>query len=141
MYLIDRAIGQLFRSLESRDRAAPDSSTMSLRPRPRPRTGPPTQSPTDLRPEYTQRIGGLSLTDFKLLVLIPAAIVRLIQADEECRTGTHPTFEEAVEISKSTAKVGELLYPESDDDEDEAPLSAEFIAARLFKEEESENED
>ena len=140
MHLIDRAMGQLFRTLESRDGGTPVSGATRLQPRPRPRTKLSTQSPLDLRPEYTQRIG-LSLADFKLLVLIPAAIVRLIQADEESRTGVCPTVEEAVQISKSTAQVGELLYPECDDDEEEAPLSAEYIAPKLFGEDESENED
>lgn len=127
MSAIDRAIGQLFRSLEVHD---------GSQPRPRRRTQLTAQSPLDLKPEYTQRIGGLSLTDFKLLVLIPATIIRLIQADEESRVGICPTFEEAVDISKTTGKVGELLYPD-DDDEGDMPLSVEYVAARLFEDEES----
>jgi hypothetical protein len=79
------------------------------------------------------------MPDFKLLVLIPAIIVRLIQADEESRLGTRPTFEEAVEIAKCTRNIGELLYPD-DDDEEEAPLSVEYVAERLFAEKDTESD-
>ena len=136
MQLIDRALGQLFRSLEG---TAQVSNTSKFRFRPRTRTQLPAPSPTDLKPEYIQRIGGLSMPDFKLLVLIPAIIVRLIQADEESRLGTRPTFEEAVEIAKRTRNIGELLYPD-DDDEEEAPLSVEYVAERLFVEKDTESD-
>jgi RTC4-like domain len=86
----------------------------------------------DLRPEYTARIAGLSLQDFTLLVLIPAAIVRLIQDDENSRLGVNITFDQAWKIAKSTTKVGDSLFP---DDDDEIPLNAEYIATKLAERE------
>lgn len=67
-----------------------------------------------------------------MLVLIPAAIVRLIQDDEERRLGVKLTFDQAWEVAKITKNVGYTLY---DDDEDEATLNAEYIATKLLDQE------
>jgi hypothetical protein len=72
-----------------------------------------------------------------MLVLIPAAIVRLIQDDEYKRLDHRPTFDEAVKIAKETNKVGEVLFP---DDNDETPLTSEYIARMLLKRDEGDED-
>lgn len=121
----------LFRSLEPKGGTTPVFGPP--KPRPRTRRQQANAETMDLRPEYTARIAGLSLLDFTLVVLIPAVIVRLIQDDEECRVGAKLTFEQAWEVARNTKRVGDVLFP--DDDSDETPLNAEFIATKLAEQE------
>ena len=58
-----------------------------------------------------------SLADFKLLVLLPATIIGLIQVNEENRLSARLAFEKTVEIAKSTAEVSRILYPDGDEEE------------------------
>jgi hypothetical protein len=131
LHVIHGAIGELFRSLEPKGGITPASGTPT--PRPRPRRRQANAESMDLRPEYTARIAGLSLQDFTLVVLIPAVIIRLIQDDEEHRVGVKLTFEQAWEVAQNTKGVGDILFP--DDDSDETPLNAEFIATKLAEQE------
>lgn len=112
------------------------------RPRPTPRfrgsnidTLQPPRS--ELSPTYSASIGGTGLSppNFLLLVLAPATIIRLIQEDEENRSGRILSFTEAFQLAQTTSDAGEVLWPETA--EDDSTLTREFVSDMLRKLDES----
>jgi hypothetical protein len=60
-------------------------------------------------------IGGVPSLEFLLNVMCPAAVIRLIQQDEERQHSRVVSFEEAFEIAVASSAWGDLSYPDPDE--------------------------